>query len=78
MSRTHKDSPENRQARNRGGRMRRRNISVRGIHRDPPDLRKLSRALIALALAESEADAQAQSRQGARGGVSSEESADDR
>ncbi len=29
---------------------------VRGVRRDPPDLRKLSRAVIALALAEMEAE----------------------
>ncbi|MDO3244276.1 hypothetical protein P5V67_04090 [Mycobacteroides abscessus subsp. abscessus] len=32
-----------------------RRIVVRGVRRDPPDLRKLSRAVIALALAEMEA-----------------------
>ncbi|SKD26457.1 hypothetical protein [Mycobacteroides abscessus] len=31
-----------------------RRIVVRGVRRDPPDLRKLSRAVIALALAEME------------------------
>ena len=35
-----------------------RPISVRTIQRDPPDLRKLSRALLALAQAEAEAQAQ--------------------
>ena len=35
-----------------------RPISVRTIRRDPPDLRKLSRALLALAQAEAEAQAQ--------------------
>ncbi|WP_237077229.1 hypothetical protein [Mycobacteroides abscessus] len=33
-----------------------RRIVVRGVRRDPPDLRKLSRAVIALALAEIEAE----------------------
>lgn len=33
-----------------------RRIVVRGVRRDPPDLRKLSRAVIALALAEMEAE----------------------
>jgi hypothetical protein len=37
-----------------------RRISVRAVRRDPPDLRKLSRALIALAAAQAEADAQAE------------------
>jgi hypothetical protein len=46
---------------NRGG----RRISVRAVRRDPPDLKKLSRALIALALeqAQAEADAQAAHKQ---------------
>lgn len=42
----------------RGGRPERR-ISVRAVRRDPPDLKKLSQALIALAIAQAEADAQA-------------------
>ena len=33
-------------------------ISVRGVQRDEPDIRKLSKALIGLALAQAEADAQ--------------------
>lgn len=42
-----------------------RRISVRAVRRDPPDLKKLSRALIALALeqAQAEADAQAADEQ---------------
>jgi hypothetical protein len=59
MSKTFKDQPENKQRRSgpshSRGRSRRRNISVRAVRRDPPDLRKLSRALIALAQAEAEA-----------------------
>ncbi len=47
-----------------GGRGRR--ISVRAIRRDPPDYRKLSRALIQLAMAEAEAEAQAQADLGKR------------
>ncbi|WP_237081335.1 hypothetical protein [Mycobacteroides abscessus] len=39
----------------RRGRQDRR-IVVRGVRRDPPDLRKLSRAVIALAMAETEAE----------------------
>lgn len=39
-----------------------RHIRARGIKQDPPDLRRLARALIALAEAQAEADAQAQSR----------------
>jgi len=39
-----------------------RHIRVRAVRRDPPDLKKLSRALIQLALeqAQAEADAQAE------------------
>lgn len=39
---------------------RERRIRVRGVRRDPPDLKKLSRALIALALAQAQAEADAQ------------------
>ncbi len=52
MSRTHKDS------KNYKGRDR--HISVRAVRRNPPDLRKLSRALIELAMAEAAAEAEAQ------------------
>jgi hypothetical protein len=37
-----------------------RRFTVRGVRRDPPDIRKLSRALISLAIAEAEREAQAQ------------------
>jgi hypothetical protein len=37
-----------------------REIRVRSVRRDPPDLRKLSRALIALAMAQAQAEADAQ------------------
>ena len=54
MSRTHKDQ------RRRGHSPKpERRISVRGVRRDPPDYRKLARALIAIALAEAEAQAAA-------------------
>lgn len=39
-----------------------RHISVRSVRRDPPDLRKLSRAVITLALAEMEAEAEAKAK----------------
>lgn len=55
MSRTYKDSPKGK----RRGPGRQRNISVRAVRRDPPDLKKLSRALISLAMAEAAAEAQA-------------------
>ena len=59
MSRTYKDSPNKKSSRSKGSRARQRNISVRAVRRDPPDLRKLSRALIALAVAQDEAEAAA-------------------
>jgi endonuclease/exonuclease/phosphatase family metal-dependent hydrolase len=37
-----------------------RRLSVRGVRRDPPDIRKLSRALLHLAMAEAEREAQAE------------------
>ncbi len=37
-----------------------RRIRVRAVRRDPPDLKKLSRALIALAMAQAQAEAEAQ------------------
>ncbi len=40
---------------------RERQITVRAIRRDPPDLRKLSRAIIALAMAQAEAEAEKES-----------------
>ncbi len=39
---------------------RERRIRVRGVRRDPPDIKKLSRALIALAMAQAQAEADAQ------------------
>lgn len=57
MSRTHKDSARDRAKGGRPG--RRRNISVRAVRRDPPDYRKLSRAVVDLALAQAEAEAAA-------------------
>ncbi|ACV80909.1 hypothetical protein Namu_4630 [Nakamurella multipartita DSM 44233] len=43
-----------------GRRQQLRNISVRSVRRDPPDVRKLGRAIIRLALAEAEAERAAQ------------------
>ena len=37
-----------------------RRISIRSVRKNPPDLSKLGRALIALAMAQAEAEAQAQ------------------
>ncbi|MBF6097837.1 hypothetical protein IU510_07065 [Nocardia cyriacigeorgica] len=45
---------------NAGKARRERRISIRTIRRQPPDLRKLSRAVIAQVLAEAEAEAAAQ------------------
>jgi hypothetical protein len=58
MSKTYKDSPAGKD-RMLTGRGRQRHISVRAVRREPPDLRKLARALIQLALAEAEAELQA-------------------
>jgi hypothetical protein len=52
-------SKQRRNRNNKQGREERR-FTVRGIRRDPPDIRKLSRALIALAMAETERQAQAE------------------
>jgi hypothetical protein len=41
-----------------------RQITVRSVRRDPPDLRKLSRAVIAIALREAELDAEARAADG--------------
>jgi hypothetical protein len=58
MSNTYKDSQKSKAAR----KGRERHISVRAVRRDPPDLRKLSRALITLALAEAAAEAEAEAQ----------------
>ncbi|WP_330266285.1 hypothetical protein [Streptomyces griseorubiginosus] len=49
----------------RRGREERR-FTVRGIRRDPPDIRKLSKALLGLAMAMAEAELEAQAQQAAR------------
>jgi hypothetical protein len=46
--------------RNRNSRNEERRFTVRGIRRDPPDIGKLSKALIGLAMAEAERAAQAE------------------
>jgi hypothetical protein len=56
MSKTGRPNP--RRGR-RGTRKAERRIVVRAIRRNPPDLRKLSRAVIAIAMREAEADADA-------------------
>jgi hypothetical protein len=40
-----------------------RRISIRSVRKNPPDLSKLGRALIALAIAEAEAEAEAEDAQ---------------
>jgi hypothetical protein len=57
MSRTYKDSPAGKRERSNKGAGRQRHISVRAVRRDPPDLRKLSRALIQLAVEQAGAEA---------------------
>lgn len=63
MSKTFKDSPQRKQEQTHRGGGRRRNISVRAVRRDPPDLRKLARALIQLSIARAEADAEAAAKE---------------
>lgn len=46
-------------AKNQRGQGRERRIRVRGVRRDPTDIKKLARALIELAAAQAEADAKA-------------------
>jgi hypothetical protein len=46
--------------RNRITRREERRLTVRGIRRDPPDIRKLGKALLYLAMAEAERQAQAE------------------
>ncbi|UJC79951.1 hypothetical protein D4768_21405 [Rhodococcus erythropolis] len=46
----------NHRRKGRGGAKAERHITVRSVRQDPPDLRKLSRAVIALAMAEAEID----------------------
>jgi|CXWL01.1.fsa_nt_gi hypothetical protein len=58
----------NKQNKKRAGRPERR-ISVRAVRRDPPDIKKLSQALIALAMAQAEKDAQEQQEGRADGGT---------
>lgn len=45
---------------NKKSRKPERHFTVRGVRRDPPDIKKLSKALIALAMAEAEREAQAE------------------
>jgi hypothetical protein len=52
---------------------RERRIRIRTVRRNPPDLHKLSHALIALALAQSEAEAEAEHE--AKAGERSEDAA---
>jgi hypothetical protein len=46
--------------RNKKSYSRERRFTVRGVRRDPPDIQKLSKALIGLAMAEAERQAQAE------------------
>lgn len=39
-----------------------RHIRIRGVRKDPPDLRRLAAAIIALAQAQAEADAEAEAK----------------
>ncbi len=62
--------------RNQAGRGERR-ISVRSVRRDKPDVRKLARALIGLAMAQAEADARSE-REKAEDGTGPKDGADGR
>ena len=44
----------------RSSKHRGRQVRIRAVRRDPPDLHKLSRALIMLAMAQAEAEAEAE------------------
>lgn len=59
-------SSKSRKRRARSSIGRERHISVRSVRRDPPDVRKLAKALIALAMAQAEADARAQQQRPSR------------
>ena len=50
----------NNKRKNKNTRGHQRRFSVRAVRRDAPDVKKVSQALIALAIAEAEKDAQAQ------------------
>jgi hypothetical protein len=51
----------------RGTRKAERHITVRSVRRDPPDLRKLSRAVIAMALRDAEVKAEARAAMNGNG-----------
>ncbi|UOT06758.1 hypothetical protein MPY17_13880 [Rhodococcus opacus] len=62
MSRTYrKNDPDHQPSEHRNGSRARkqRTISVRGVRRETPDLQRIRRAIIALAIAEAERDAAA-------------------
>jgi hypothetical protein len=49
-----------RKRKNSNSRSNGRRLTVRGIRRDPPDIQKLSKAVIGLAMAQAEREAQAE------------------
>ncbi|OXM65339.1 hypothetical protein CF165_23725 [Amycolatopsis vastitatis] len=53
-------SPAPKKTSKNGKERRERRLRVRSVRRDTPDMRKLSKAIIGLALAEAEREAQAQ------------------
>lgn len=73
MSRTNRNQPG---SRTKGKSPRR--ITVRSTRRTPPDLHKLSRALLELAAAQAEADAEASAGTKAKAPSPSSDSDDDR
>jgi len=69
MSRTWKDAKQT----PRRGHGRRRNITVRAVRRDPPDVRQLSRALLELAWAQLKEEQEAEAEQKRRAADSPEQ-----
>jgi len=59
MSRTYKDAPQSKRQPAGRTNTRQRHLTVRSVRRQPPDLRKYSRAVIEHALAEAAAEASA-------------------
>ena len=52
-----------------------RRLRVRGVRRDQPDTKKLSRAFVSLALARAEAEAKAQAEAAARKAIDDDDAA---
>ena len=70
-----KDEVDGNRRHHTGKRAKQRRISVRAVRRQPPDLRKLSRAVIQLAMAEAAAEAEAAAQTNSRQGEQPDEPA---